>query len=152
MKNTSLRGSRGHGNECPLIELRSRRTGSFLLSFCRITKAWCAFFVRLSRGESFKLLQGCRASPVNLKGPRLHRTSSAVALGQKCGCGRPKGERSGRRACAARRGGVCRKRECRPSLRAKPEASGDTDATGRRRPEEPRKPDGRRRHQAAIAA
>lgn len=46
MKNTSLRGYRGHGNECPLIEPRSRRTGSFLLSFCRITKAWCAFFVR----------------------------------------------------------------------------------------------------------
>lgn len=57
MKNTSLRGHRGHGNECPLIEYRPRRTGSFLLSFCRITKAVSTYSNQVlecsCRGESF---------------------------------------------------------------------------------------------------
>ena len=39
----------------------------------------CVCFVRRGRGESFKLLRGCRESPVNLKGPRPRWTSKAGA-------------------------------------------------------------------------
>lgn len=62
-------------NIAPVVRVR------FCQAFDVYQKRGACVSVDVVEGKVVKLLQGCRAIPVNLKGPRPRRPSKAGALG-----------------------------------------------------------------------